>query len=163
MWLIGPLFVFLFWSTNIFAYGNARTQFNLLLGTDNPQEGEERDSNASMLKFGITTRPQNIFRFGASFNYVTGGGLQQGEFACGPFVFPFAKNGRAPVQPFLFGEATLGVGTYDEKLRTDTGGGFGVGADFRVAKKWGISLVIEQHLATESSQRLFLGFHFLKD
>ena len=160
---LGPLLILVFWSTNLLAFSNAHTQFNLLLGTDKPEDGETRGSAVSILKFGVTSSPQKLFRFGTGFAFLSGGGLQQGELSFGPFFYPFAKYDRSPVQPFLYGEGVLGVGSFDGSLRTDVGGGFGVGIDFRLARKWGMSLAIEEHLATEKAQRLFLGFYFLQD
>ncbi|OFZ48736.1 MAG: hypothetical protein A2381_05295 [Bdellovibrionales bacterium RIFOXYB1_FULL_37_110] len=139
-------------STNTASY-----QFNFNLGQDNPDEGETRTGNASMARFAISTKPR-LFRLVGAFTALTGGGLQQGEFSAGPHVYPFGNINRGFIQPYLFAEGSFGIGTFEEKTRYDSGYGVGVGCDFFLNKKGGMTLAVEKKEAAESAYRLWIGF-----
>ncbi len=128
---------------NAFSSNTAKYQFNLNVGSDNPDTSATRSGNATLIKFAISTRPK-IFRLVGGFTYLTGGGLQQGEFSVGPHIYPFASIPRTPIQPFLYAEGAFGIGSYLDEIRYDAGYGIGLGIDFQLFKKSGFTFAIEQ-------------------
>jgi len=142
---------------SIASSNTAGYQFNFNLGQDNPDEGETRTGAATMARFAISTKPR-LFRMVGAFTALTGGGLQQGEFSAGPHLYPFGNINRGFIQPYLFAEGSFGIGTFEEKTRYDSGYGVGVGCDFFLSKKGGMTLAVEKKQATESAYRLWIGF-----
>ena len=139
----------------------AKFQFNFNIGQDKPDDGEERSGSATLLKFGLSTKP-TTFRFTTGFSYATGsGGFSQGDFTLGTQLYPLASLGRkTPGQPFLFLDGKVGFGSLDKTARTDAGFGMGAGIDLQMFKTSGFTFAVEQHSASESSTRLWLGFYW---
>ena len=134
-------------------------QFNFNVGTDDPESTDERSGSAFLMRFALSTPPKWI-RLVTAFTAMTGGGLTQGEFALGPHFYVLSHIRNSPVQPFFFAEGSFGVGTYDDEVRTDGGFGIGVGVDMNFGDRGGMTLAVEQHNATESAHRLWLGFFY---
>lgn len=153
------LIIQLIWTCNAWSAGG-RYQFNFNVGMDDPESGETRSGNAILSRFSISTRPKTIRLIGA-FTALAGGGLKQGEFSVGPHIYPFSALKATPVQPFLSAEGSFGVGTYQDKVRYDTGYGVGVGIDFLFFHRSGLTIVFEQHGATETAYRMWIGFHYI--
>lgn len=148
--------LFILISFNIVA--NKKSQLNLNLGLDYPDKGQDRSSSATMLKFGISTKP-SIFRFSAGFTLSVGSGYKQGELNIGPYIYPLAYVKKVAFQPFLFAEGKFGVGQFSSKARMDTGYGIGTGTDIRFGKSSGITLAAELHSAEEDANRFWLGWY----
>lgn len=136
-------------------------QFNFNLGQDTADDGEERSGTATLVRFGLSTKPA-FFRFNTAFTYQTGSNsFTQGDFTLGPYIYPLAYMGRkTPGQPFIFAEAKVGFGTLAKKSRTDSGFGMGAGIDLQMFKNSGFTFSVEQHSASEASSRLWLGFYW---
>jgi len=137
-------------------------QFNFNLGQDTADDGEERTGTATLVRFGLSTAPTSMFRLNTAFTYQTGSNsFSQGDFTLGPYIYPLAYMGRkTPGQPFIFAEGKIGFGTLAKTSRTDSGFGMGAGIDLQMFKHSGLTFSVEQHSASESSTRLWLGIYW---
>jgi hypothetical protein len=148
---------------SIFLYGSGdahaarRSQININLGIDSPDDGEDRESAATMFRASLSTAPY-MFRFVAGFTAVLGSAYMQGEFTFGPYFYILSSIKKTPIQPFIFAEGVFGVGTLDEEARTDAGSGLGAGVDIKFAKMSGITFSMEMHSASETSNRIWFGW-----
>lgn len=156
-WLFLIIFILSFFSKSYAA--QYRYQFNFNVGTDNPESTDTRSGGASLVRFAISNRPR-VFRFVGGFTIMSGGGLKQGEFAVGPHIYPFSNVPHTPVQPYVGAEGTFGIGTFNDKLRYDTGYGLILGCDFQFWSRSGLTIAIEQHNATETAFRMWIGFQY---
>ncbi len=127
---------------------------------DDPDDGETRTSTAPLLKFAVSSKTDSFIRWVGGFIAAWGGGLKQGEFTFGPYIYPLSYNSKAVAQPFVYAEGIWGLGSYDNKSRTEAGFTLGVGIDLLMTKDWGWTLAFEQHNATETATRLYLGLYF---
>lgn len=134
-----------------------KSQINFNLGQDTPDDGEARENSATLFRMSLSTEP-SWFRLVAGFTMINGSAFMQGEFTIGPYIYPLANVRKTPIQPFVFAEGVFGVGTLDEEARMDTGMGMGAGVDWRWGKKSGITVAMELHTATETSNRIWLGW-----
>jgi hypothetical protein len=139
----------------------AKFQFNLNVGQDTPDDGEDRSGTATLLRFGLSTKPAFI-RLNTAFTYQSGSNsFSQGDFTIGPYIYPLAYMGRkTPGQPFIFAEGKVGFGSLAKESRTDAGFGMGAGIDLQMFKHSGFTFSVEQHSASEASTRLWLGFYW---
>jgi len=141
LFFLGPLL----WSVLFLAMGScyaAKFQFNFNIGQDNPDDGADREGGATLIKFGLSTKPQ-FFRWNSSFIYMTGSNqFSQGDFTIGASIYPLASVEKSPAQPFLFVEGKIGFGTLDDQSRMDTGFGLGAGVDIMIFKESGLTLAI---------------------
>lgn len=151
------LIILILLSSELFARGS---QFNFNIGLDDPDDGEARSSTAPIMKFGISSNKDKFFRWNGGFIVAWGGGLKQGEFTFGPYIYPLSSISKTAAQPFLYAEGVWGMGSYDGKSRTEAGFTLGVGSDLAIGKQWGLTLAFEQHNATETATRLWLGLYF---
>lgn len=141
-------------SSNIYGKGS---QFNTDFGIDTPDSTETRTETATLLKFALANDKKSWWRWVGSFAIAWGGKLKQGEFLFGPHIYPLVGVSKSKVQPFLYAEGVWGLGSYDEVSRTEAGFAMGVGADLFLGKSWGLTVAFEQHNATETATRLWLG------
>ena len=138
----------------------ANFHFNFNLGQDNPDDGEEREGAATLIGFGLTSG-KKIFRLRSSFVYLTGAGqLSQGDFNLGVSIYPFSNISNTPAQPYIYAQGKVGFGTFEDKTRTDSGYGMGAGVDLAFFKSSGLTIEVEQHSATESATRLWVGYYW---
>ncbi len=147
------------YSDNSFADLDRKYQLNLNAGTDNPEKGESRTANTTLLRFAISTKTTTL-RLVNSFTYMTGGGITQGEFAMGVYIYPFSRYvSAAPILPFIAIEGLLGVGLRSDQIKLDSGYGLMLGIDFQFFKSAGLTVAVEQHNATDSSYRFWVGIY----
>ena len=133
-------------------------QFNFNIGMDNPQSTDTRSATGYLAQFHLSTKP-NWVRLISSFTYITAGTLAQGEFGLGGNFYPLAFVGeKSPIQPFVMVGGVFGLGSFEDTTRMDTGYGMGVGCDINFYKSSGFTVMIEQHNATESSMRTYVGY-----
>lgn len=132
-----------------------RTSF--YAGQDRPDDGETREDAATLFRFGISTEP-TMFRLNAAFSYLSGSEFTQGEFALGPHIYPLANVRKSRIQPFVYAEAIVGFGSFQEEARQDFGYDLGAGLDWRWGKASGLSLAVALHAAEESGHRVYLGW-----
>ena len=138
-------------------YAARNSQVNGFLGQDTPDTGEERTGSATLFKFSLTTKP-SILRFVTSFTGAVGSGFTQGELGFGVQMYPLAFKNKSYVQPLVYIEGVFGVGSLNDKSRTDAGYDLGAGLDIRMGKISGLNISVSIHNATESSTRLWLGW-----
>ena len=131
----------------------------LLVGLETPGEGNRLDQG---LLFKTFLSGGNILKYSTSFTLAVAKNYTQGEFSIGGQLYPLNFYHSSFVQPFFYLEASLGIGAYNKKTRTDGGHNLGVGLDLDIYKNYGIGLLIESHNALEKSLRLLLGLH-IKD
>jgi len=142
------------------SWARGKYQFHFDVGQDNPDTGEERTSAATLVKFELVNG-QEVWRIGSAFIYAMGSQqFSQGEFTIGPYIYPLARTSRSPIQPAIYAVGKVGFGTFADKSRTDTGYGLGAAVDIYMFKSSGIKIAVEQHSATESATRLWLGIHW---
>jgi len=158
---VWPLCLFILLSVVPYtSHARGKVQFHFDFGQDNPDEGEERESNSTMVKLSLV-KGAKVFRLGSGFTYLTGSNqFSQGEFTIGPYLYPLGATSKSPVQPMFYAVGKLGFGTLADESRMDTGYGLGVGIDIYFFKSSGISIAVEQHNASESATRLWVGFHW---
>ena len=131
----------------------------LLLGIETPGEGTRLDPG---LLFKTFLSGGNILKYSTSFTLASAKNYTQGEFSLGGHLYPLNFYKSSFVQPFFYVEASLGIGAYNKKTRTDGGHNLGVGLDIDIYKNYGLGLVVESHNALEKSLRLLIGLH-IKD
>jgi hypothetical protein len=150
------IFTSLFFTT-FSSFAGRSSQVNILIGQETPDSGEVRSAKATLVKFSLTTEP-TIFRFVTSFVVSFGTNYTQGDIGLGAQFYPLAYKSKSYVQPLLFAEGVFGVGSFDEKSRTDAGYELGAGLDFRLGKSGGINLSVSIKESEESSTRIWLGW-----
>ena len=133
-------------------------QFNLNLGMDDPEATDTRNTSGYMAHFQLATDRSSL-RMVSGFTYLMAGTLTQGEFTVGGNYYPLAFVGeKSPVLPFVQVTGVFGVGSFQDEVRMDTGYGLGVGVDINAFKGSGLTIMIEQHNATESATRTYVGY-----
>ena len=145
-------------SWSLYAANSHQINFNFAL--EEPDDGESRSQGSNILRFSVTSNT-GWFRMVGGFNFLMGGGLQQGEFGIGPYIYPMGPISKSKIQPFFWAEGKIGYGQLDNKVRMDTGFGLGAGVDLKFTKKFGLTLGVEQHSATESATRLWFGLFWI--
>ena len=131
----------------------------VLFGLETPGEGSRTDQGALFKTF---LSGGNILKYSTSFTLAIAKNYTQGEFSLGGQIYPLDFYRGSFIQPFFYLEASLGIGAYNKKTRTDGGHNLGVGLDIDLYKNYGLGLLIESHNALEKSLRLLIGLH-IKD
>ena len=135
----------------------AASQFNLDFGLDTPDASEVRSGNATLIKFALANNKKSWWRWVGAFAIAWGSLFKQGEFLFGPHIYPLVGVSKSKVQPFLYAEGVWGLGSFNNASRTEAGFAMGVGADIFIKKRWGFTIAFEQHNATETATRIWIG------
>lgn len=140
---------------------DAGYQANINFGTDSPNSTDTRNTTATLAQAQFSTY-RKFIRLQSSFTGLFGSGYLEGEGGLGLAMYlvsPFVSQ-KAPVQPFLMGVGTAGIREFEKERSLDSGFGYGVGADFHIFRRGGMTLSIQQHKAKEDTLRILAGFYW---
>ena len=122
-------------------------------GVEIPNKGETR-ATAPFAQGQLATLTK-VFRLQTSFTALSASGFLEAEGGIGFSIYPVSQlvSPRAVIHPFLLAMGTVGIGTYKDESRTNTGSLFGAGVDVKFWRRGGLSLSLQQHNAKEKSMR----------
>lgn len=133
---------------------------NAMGGVGAAEEGNslEFPESFSYGKFQAVSTTGNLWRWTASFSYVTGSSTTAGDFSVGMAIYPFSLFPAIPVQPFLAVGGESIIANIDSTYKLLFGYSVSSGVDLRFGKSFGLGLQVEYVNASIGTFRYGGGF-----
>lgn len=128
-------------------------QANFGAGVDYP--AEKASYGTSYLARTQLSTYSRFIRAHIGFSLLYGGNYLAGEGAVGTSIYPISSftSEKATIHPFLIGQGVLSVSKNGTKVGRYPGFSYGVGVDWLLKRRFGISLSVQQFKTEDKSVR----------